>query len=121
LQVRIYGLLLERMGFNCSKLKLALVRMRQESAVEDERKKELLNLITTALMKGHAKELEQAHAMKFFLYPHDSREAETSVLWAQDYWLKRREPIPTNNESKCRGCEYRDVCPFSLWKDCEIC
>ena len=117
LQVRIYGLLLERMGFNCSKLRLALVRMRQERALEDEHKKAMLSLIRTALMKGHTGELEKAYPMKFFLYPHDPREAETSVLWAQDYWLKRREPIPTKNQSKCRGCEYRDVCPFSPWKD----
>jgi hypothetical protein len=36
------------------------------------------------------------------------------VKWAMDYWLSKREPIPTRNASKCRSCEYALTCPKSL-------
>ncbi|MDA4121984.1 MAG: PD-(D/E)XK nuclease family protein [Thaumarchaeota archaeon] len=116
LQVKIYGLLLEKMGFNCSKLKLVLVRMRQDGALEDEQRTKMLAMIRLALIKDQTAKLEETRPMKFFIHPHDRREVERSVLWAQDYWLQRREPIPTTNEYKCRTCEFKDVCPSSLWK-----
>ncbi len=119
LQAKIYGLLLERMGFDCSNLRLALVRMRQEGSLEDEHRKAMLTLIRVALMRSQTKKLEEIYPLKFFLYPHDPSEAESSILWAQDYWLQKREPMPTKKESKCRGCEYRDACPHSLWKEKE--
>ena len=120
LQVRIYGLLLERMGFDCSNLKLALVRMRQDGALEDAPRKAMLSLIRVALMNDQTNKLEQLYPMKFFVNPHDPSQAESSVLWAEGYWTQMREPIPTKNQSKCRVCEYQNVCPYSLWKEGKV-
>ena len=115
-QVRIYGLLLDKMGFDCSGLKLALVRMQQNGIPKEEHKKVMLTLIRLALIKGETKKLEQIYPLKFFVKPHDPSEAEGSVRWAQDYWLQKREPIPTKNQFKCKVCEYNDQCPYSLWR-----
>ncbi|MCD6208930.1 MAG: hypothetical protein J7J67_01930 [Thermoproteales archaeon] len=38
------------------------------------------------------------------------------VRWAKDYWLMRRQPIPTKRPNKCRTCVYRSKCPYSLAK-----
>lgn len=116
IQARIYGLLLERMGFDCYGLKLAVVRMHQAAELEPEEKKSMLGLITVSLAKGATEELERAYPLKFFVFPHDSDEAEKSVTWAKDYWLGTREAIPTRFVGKCRICEYNSVCPSSLYR-----
>lgn len=116
LQAKIYGLLLDRMGFDCSSLRLVMVKMRQDGSLEGEQKRVMLNLIRVALLKNRTQSLEQAYALKFFINPHDPLDAENSVLWAQDYWLQRRPPVPTKKPSKCMSCEYSDVCPDSLRK-----
>ena len=115
IQVRIYGLLLERMGFDCSNLTLVLIRMKQQGLTPLE-KESLLPLVRTALESGKTGLLEAKHGMKFFLFPHLSSEPEAAIAWAQDYWLKRREAVPTTVEGKCRSCEFNAVCAHSLFK-----
>ncbi|MDG6991305.1 MAG: PD-(D/E)XK nuclease family protein [Nitrososphaerota archaeon] len=116
IQVRIYGLLLDRMGFDCSELNLVLIRMRQKGDMGPGQKKVMLDLVRLALEKQHTKELESRLQMKFFVFPYSASEPEKAVMWAQGYWLKAREPIPTRNASKCKPCEYNQVCPYSLHK-----
>lgn len=115
-QVRIYGILMERMGFECSKLELALVRWRQEDLTDFKRKEMMLSRITRSLFYGRTKNLEAKLGMKFFIFPHEAHEAEKAVAWAQGFWLGKREPIPTENPAKCRACEYNDMCPHNLFK-----
>jgi len=114
-QVRIYGALLERMGFNCSKLELALVRCRQEDLTDFERKGILLSKITRSLIEGDTNELEGVLGMKVFVFPHDPLEAEVAVNWAQGFWLGKREAIPTEKAAKCWVCEYNIICPHRLF------
>jgi len=116
IQMRVYGLLLERMGFDCSTLTLALIRMKQAGALNPDEKSALLPLIRLALLDQKTSALEAKHQMKFFLVPHVASEAENAIIWAQDYWLRRREAIPTTSEGKCRSCEFNDVCAHSLFK-----
>jgi hypothetical protein len=116
IQARIYGLLLDRMGFDCSRLELVVIRIRQEGSLSPEQKGVMLDLVQLALQKQGTKKLEASFQMKFFIYPHSTSEPEDAIRWAQDYWLKVREPIPTKNESKCKSCEYKEVCPYSLCK-----
>ncbi|MGA2198826.1 MAG: PD-(D/E)XK nuclease family protein [Nitrososphaerales archaeon] len=115
IQVKVYGALLEHMGFDCSNLTLALIRMKQRALAPPERES-LLLLVKDALARERTAQLEAKYGMKFFLLPHVRTEAEDAVTWAQDYWLKRREAIPTTVEGKCRSCEFNDVCAFSLFK-----
>lgn len=115
MQVKIYGLLLERMGFDCSNLTLVLIRMKQSGHALSDRES-LLLLVRTALMKEKTAELERKFAMKFFLLPYLGSEPETAITWAQDYWMEKREAIPTKVAGKCRSCEFNAVCAHSLFK-----
>jgi PD-(D/E)XK nuclease superfamily len=116
MQVRVYGLLLERMGFDCSNLTLALIRMKQQQVMAPPEKSALLLLIKYALLQEQTAFLEQKYEMNFFLMPHVGTEAENAITWAQDYWLNRRAAIPTKIEGKCRSCEFNNVCAHSLFK-----
>jgi hypothetical protein len=115
-QMRVYGLLLERMGFDCSRLTLALIRMKQAGTLTPDGKGALLPLIRLALLEQNTSLVEAKHQMKFFLFPHAASEAENAIIWAQDYWLRKREAIPTTSEGKCRSCEFNSVCAHSLLK-----
>ncbi len=106
---------MEHMGFDCSNLTLALIRMKQEALTPTERAS-LLLLVKEALAKEETAQLEAKYGMRFFLFPHARSEAEGALTWAQDYWLRRREAIPTKVEGKCRSCEFNDVCAYSLFK-----
>ncbi|MDG6987710.1 MAG: PD-(D/E)XK nuclease family protein [Nitrososphaerota archaeon] len=114
-QVRVYGLLMEKMGFDCSRMQLALVRWRQED-IKRPQKEEMLSRITRSLMNGETKELEAKFGMRFFVFPHDAAEAERAVAWAQGYWLGRRGAVPSSSPGKCKICEYSAICPYSLVK-----
>ena len=115
--MRVYGLLLDSMGFDCSKLRLALVRLKAGELAEEERKMWILR-VSDALMEGRVVELEERHggAMKVHLLTHDKRRAETGVAAKRGYWTGEREPTSSTSVGKCRACEYNAVCPKSLSK-----
>lgn len=48
---------------------------------------------------------------------YDKQDALKDILWAKDYWLMKREAIPTRNPSKCRSCEFNEKCPHSFVKE----
>lgn len=114
-QVIIYGALLEKMGFDCSDLQLAVVRLRAKE-LSDEEKMLWVMLVSKHLAEGRIEELEVLHQgkMKAYLLKHDVAEAEATVRQMQDYWLMRREPFSSTSLNKCLACEYHDDCPKSL-------
>jgi hypothetical protein len=116
-QVRIYGLLLELMGFDCSRLRLALVRLRAGELTEEDRAL-WTERVSTRLESGTLPELEAEYrsAMKVHLLAHDRAAAEACVLDKRGYWLGEREPTSSESAGKCRACEYGSVCPKSLFK-----
>ncbi len=115
-QVLIYGALLERMGLDCSGLRLALVRVRARELSEEQRG-EWLERVSRALEEGRVEELEGRHkgAMRVHLLQHDVGAAEASVLRMSGYWLGEREPTSSTSQGKCRACEYAAVCERSLF------
>jgi len=116
-QVRIYGLLLDRMGFDCSMMRLAVVRLKS-GELSDEEKREWILRVSKALMEDetHALEAKYQGRMKAHLLNHEPDRAEMAVLSKAGYWLEDREPIPSASVGKCRACEYNSVCPKSLFK-----
>jgi hypothetical protein len=116
-QILIYGALLEKMGFDCSKLRLALVRVRAKE-FSDEQKSAWIVLISKNLEQGRAKELEAEHrgAMRVHLIDHDVYAAELGVRKMQGYWLGEREAISSTSIGKCRACEYNSVCSKTLYR-----
>ncbi len=115
-QVRVYGLLLERMGFDCSQLRLAVVRLKS-GELNDEMKREWIVRVSSALLEGKMRDLEDAHhgRMKAHLLEHDSEKAELAVQSKAGYWLGAREPVSSTSVGRCRACEYNSACPKSLF------
>jgi len=116
-QVRIYGLLLERMGFDCSRVRLAVVRLRSGELGEAERKNWILK-ISGALVGDKTQEMEKEYQgrMKIHLLEHDITMAENAISSMAGYWLQEREPVSSTSMSKCRACEYNATCPKSLYQ-----
>lgn len=118
-QVKAYGLALEFMGFECGSLRLSLVRVNKEG-ISNEVKERLLSEAAEALLNGDVGRAETrlndrlGGQVKIHLMTYDRTDVLKDVMWAKDYWLKRREAIPTTNPSKCRACEFSAACPFSL-------
>jgi len=116
-QTRIYGLLLELMGFDCSRLRLALVRLRIGELTDEDRRL-WTERVSTSLESGKVAELEAKYrsAMKVHLLAHDRAAAEACVTEKRGYWLGEREPTSSTSSGKCRACEYSAVCPKSLFR-----
>jgi hypothetical protein len=116
-QIRIYALLLDQMGFDCSRLGLALVRLRTED-LSDEERRLWVERVSEHLQSGKVAELEKRYknTMKVHVLSHDKSAAEKSVLEKRGYWLGEREPTSSTSVGKCRACEYNSVCPKSLFK-----
>jgi hypothetical protein len=116
-QIRIYALLLELMGFDCSRLGLALVRLRTGGLSEEERRV-WVERVSDHLQSGKVGELEKKYrnTMKVHILSHDRSAAEASVLEKRGYWLGEREPTSSTSVGKCRACEYNSVCPKNLFK-----
>ena len=114
-QVRVYGLLLEKMGFDCSQMQLAVVRLKSEK-LSDEEKKEWITRLSGALLEGKTKWLEVRYPgrMKVHLLRHEPEKAEKAIASKAGYWLEEREPTSSSSVGKCRACEYSSTCPKSL-------
>jgi hypothetical protein len=116
-QIRIYGLLLDLMGFDCSRLRLALVRLRTGELTDEERRL-WTERVSTYLESGELAGLETKYrnAMKVHLLPHDRVAAETSIMEKRGYWLGEREATSSTSVGKCKACEYNSVCPKTLFR-----
>ncbi|MGP8125788.1 MAG: PD-(D/E)XK nuclease family protein [Nitrososphaerales archaeon] len=116
-QIRIYALLLDLMGFDCTRLGLALVRLRTEGLSEEQRRL-WVERVSDHLRSGRVGELEAEHknTMKVHVLSHDRSAAQASVMEKRGYWLGEREPTSSTSVGKCRACEYNSVCPKSLLK-----
>jgi len=116
-QIRIYGLLLDLMGFDCSRLRLALVRLRTGELTDEERGL-WIERISTHLESGKLLQIETKYrnVMKVHLLAHDKAAAEMSIMEKRGYWLGEREPTSSTSVGKCKACEYNSVCPKSLFK-----
>jgi PD-(D/E)XK nuclease superfamily len=116
-QARVYGLLLDSMGFDCSKLRLAVVRLRVAGLSEEEKRRWIAR-VSDSLMAGTVEELESEHrgSMKVHVIEHDRRLAEAAVRAKLGYWTGEREPTSSTSVGKCRACEYASVCPKTLFR-----
>jgi len=116
-QAVIYGALLEKMGFDCSGLQLAVVRLRAGELMEKQRFAWIM-LVSQYLESLRIEELEAKHSgkMKVYVLKHDVAEAETTVRNLQDYWLMKREPTSSTSVNKCKACEFNAICSMSLFR-----
>ncbi|MBI3841469.1 MAG: hypothetical protein HY297_05930 [Thaumarchaeota archaeon] len=116
-QIRIYGLLLDLMGFDCSRMRLALVRLRAGELTEHERRT-WIERVSVNLESGKIRELEAKSkgSMKVHLLAHTRAAGVAAIMEKRGYWIGEREPTSSTSVGKCRACEYNSVCPKSLYK-----
>jgi CRISPR/Cas system-associated exonuclease Cas4 (RecB family) len=115
LQAQIYGLILDEMGFDCSKLKLVIIRIRRQNGSSEGHKERFLHESVRELLNGLDKTMtSKVDGSTTHIVEYSKQDVVGEFRWAEAYWLSQREPIPTQNIAKCRSCEFNDVCPHSM-------
>jgi predicted RecB family nuclease len=115
LQAQVYGLILDEMGFDCSKLKLVVIRIRRGSGFSDESKERFLNESIHELLNGLDRTTtSKVNGSTTHIISYSKQDVVGEFGWAQGYWLSQREPIPTQSIAKCRVCEFNEMCLQSL-------
>ncbi len=117
LQVQLYGLLLELMGFDCSSLQLAVARIHHEH-LTGEVKDRLLGDIAYSLKTDSVSNLERENQgrLKLHLMYHQRQLVSQRLTEKLPYWHSTRPPVSSNSEAKCRACEYNRSCSASLYR-----
>ena len=114
-QAWVFGLLLDLLGFDCSKLGVAVARVRVDG-LSDGEKARWAREVSEALLEGRVEKLESGFggAMKVHVLKHDRRLAVAAVTAKRGYWTGEREPTSSTSVGKCRACEYGADCQKSL-------
>jgi CRISPR/Cas system-associated exonuclease Cas4 (RecB family) len=115
-QAYVYGLLLELMGFDCSSLKLIVVRHRSSAPLSSRAKSKFLGALVESLLTGRADQIALKSRNEIVAHPftYTKLHAIRAIRDKKGYWLNEREPVPTRNPNKCKACEFESVCPSSL-------
>jgi CRISPR/Cas system-associated exonuclease Cas4 (RecB family) len=106
-QARTYGILLNKMGFDTSRLFYAVVIVDPKARHDKNLKRKVVEAVVKNGPKEAVLNIENA-AVHFHKFNHAN--AEKDLDWAIEFWNKTREPIMTSNPNKCRSCEYRVEC-----------
>lgn len=104
-----YGMLLEASSLLCCGMDLnwALFKEKAENyAYSTQLKVERSAIIQIVILK-----LEEA---RIYVNRFDLVEAEKDLDWALDFWVGRREAMPTRNPNKCKSCEYLSKCKDAI-------
>jgi CRISPR/Cas system-associated exonuclease Cas4 (RecB family) len=118
LQAQIYGLILDEMGFDCSKLKLVVIRIRRDNGFSEAHRERFLRESVRELFNGLDKTTtSKVDGSTTHIVDYSKQDVVGEFRWAEAYWLSQRPPIPTQNIAKCRSCEFSDLCPRSLIRD----
>ena len=116
-QAVIYGLLLDLVGFDCTKLNLLVTKLVRQSQMSEEQKERFLDMLTKTLLEGEdLAGIASESGGRFFSHSFAYRRGEGIKVLNQirGYWLESRLPRATSNPNKCGGCEFKKVCPSSL-------
>jgi len=110
-QARVYGLILENMGFNTDRLSYAIVIADPNARNNKELRKRVIDAIIKNRQKEAVLVIKDA---RVYLNKFDYAEAENDLDWAIGFWKNEREAIPTRNSNKCKSCEYNTKCEKSI-------
>lgn len=108
-QARLYGLLLNEMGFNTERLKYAIILVPPEFRGNEEIHR-LPRLIIKQVSKHGFPTKITTEKAAIFVNDFNKSEALRDLEWALDYWLNKREAKPTSKLGKCKSCEYVEQC-----------
>lgn len=109
-QARLYCLALEEMGFDTSSTNYQ-IQVFKRSCFECPD----LTLKVCKIFEPHRKSYRcDDGETKIFIRNFNKDTATDDLDWALDYWLKRREAIPSKNPAKCRACQQKINCESAL-------
>ena len=106
-QVRMYGLLLNNMGFDTRHLFYAIIVANPAAGSDGKLKKKVLEAINKNGPKEGTLELDNA---RVYLCKYNQEDAEKDLNWALKFWRQERDAMPTQNPNKCKTCEYFEKC-----------
>jgi hypothetical protein len=109
-QARTYGLILEEMGFECSKLKLVIPRIRRTPQQLSRWKAVFLRSVILDVLKAEPPQTLKRRGCTIHVIKYSRAHAAADVKWAEAYWVSNRLPIPAGNAAKCRSCEFMKTC-----------
>lgn len=114
-QALLYGFGLDKMGFDCSRLCLAVVKVRRDLKSEYYQKltKNVIKLLdsmysTKERILSDCIKLEGCY-IHLWNYSGIS-ELEAELRDKLSYWTKKRSPAKAKNPTKCKSCVYRKEC-----------
>jgi len=107
IQSGTYGVILEKMGFDTSRLFYAVVTANPRTKGKRAFREEVMAAVIKNGPKEAVLKLKDAtvHLNKFQL-----SKIEDNLNWAIEFWKQKRKPTLTTNPNKCCKCEYQIQC-----------
>ena len=106
-QAQMYGLILENMGFDTSRLFYAIVVADPKIKGDPKLQRKAIDAI---FKKGFEESILSTDDTVIHFCKFHSSEAKESLQWAIEFWKQKRDAIPTTNPNKCLKCEYQTRC-----------
>ena len=106
-QAQMYGLILENMGFDTSRLFYAIVVADPKTKGDSELQRKAIDAI---FKKGFEESILSTNDTIIHFCKFHPSEAQESLHWAIEYWEQKREATLTTNLNKCSKCEYQHQC-----------
>lgn len=106
-QAQTYGILLENMGFDTSRLFYAIVVADPRTKGNRELRQNVIHVVT---VNGPKEAVQSMNDATIYISRFNRALAEENLSWALDFWSQKREAEPTSNQNKCAKCEYQPKC-----------
>jgi len=111
IQLDTYGYLLYKNKIDiknlfCGIAIFPLNELNQDEAINEVIKKMKRRLSTLRNKRLDKLFFNEPRSFGGYLYPFSLSEAKSNLKWAMEYWLKKREPVPTKKANKCKTCPY---------------
>jgi hypothetical protein len=106
-QARVYGRILEGMGFDTTDLFYIIAVVPKESRSDTETFRKVIEAVKENGAFEVSLKVKDAHV---YLYEYKKGDAEKDIDWAIEYWKGSRDAYPADNPNKCRSCEYKEKC-----------
>jgi CRISPR/Cas system-associated exonuclease Cas4 (RecB family) len=108
IQPWLYGLMLSTIGFDTSELNVAILS--HEPSLDKEVGKHLQNVVLQTAWEPGEHSLPGFSEANLFVSEFDPAKYQDTLNDKLEYWRDERDPVPTDTNSKCSGCDYNDVC-----------
>jgi hypothetical protein len=106
-QARVYGIMLDHLGFDVSNLFYSLAIIPRDRRGDDMIFRKILS---TVIDDGLNESVLKVDGAAVYVCKYDRIVSEHDLDWALGFWKGTRSALPTENMNKCRNCEYNALC-----------